>query len=350
MTQYDSLRFTLDGAGEPYHVLPLQGDAALWVTRRGGRILGLFPTPDSDNLLWTNQQALNSPDTFRAFASSNSWNLGGERIWIGPEIQYNIRDRRNFWGTHNLPHAIDPGHYSLNGASDKVVLEQDLELQAFNIGSGMKKLHIRREIEPIDDPLRLMALRPPDVRYFGYSHTCVLSEQNDTPIVSEAWNLVQLNPGGTLYILTTGQIDTANYFGTAPVEARQNAEGAIKLRITGRQKYKIGYKAPCILGRMAYHHQLSTGEQYMLIRQFDSNPSATFSEEPPDLPGVNGFSVHVYNDDGRLGGFGEMECNGQAIGGTAGRTRSTDTFRMWVYIGPGKSLQMISNMLLGCAL
>jgi hypothetical protein len=55
----------------------------------------------------------------------------------------------------------------------------------------------------------------------------------------------------------------------------------------------------------------------------------------------------VYNDGGEMGGFGEMECSGRAIGGGAGRTTSDDAFRMWVYVGAHARLTAILHALTG---
>lgn len=351
MIQLTQLKATLDGAGEQYHILPLQGDAALCITRRGGRILGLFPTPETENLLWTNTHVLADPKTLTAFANDGDWNLGGERVWIAPEIQYNIHDRSNFWETHHLPQAIDPGSYTLEVNGDTVTLEQEMMLEAYNIGTGTKQLRVKRVIAPIPDPLRRFSVSiPDDVTYCGYRQASTLTELNDRPLYSESWNLVQVNPGGSLYILTTGRIDIAEYFGDVPDDAKKVQNGHINIRITGDRQYKVGYKAAGILGRLAYCNTLSSGRAYLLIRQFDNDPSATYSEEPPDMPGSNGYSVHVYNDDGEFGGFGEIECNGRAIGGDTGRTSSTDVCRMWVYVGSPQSLQVIADALLGIAL
>jgi hypothetical protein len=96
-----------------------------------------------------------------------------------------------------------------------------------------------------------------------------------------------------------------------------------------------------------YYHFRSDGQAYLLVRHFFNNPSAPYLEEPPQLPGVKGKSLHVYNDGGQFGGFGELEVNGQAIGGATGRSESTDQFVMWLFVGESKYLQEIARHLLG---
>ena len=91
-----------------------------------------------------------------------------------------------------------------------------------------------------------------------------------------------------------------------------------KLKITGDKMYKIGYKSAHLHGKAGYLNQLEDGRFYLLIRNFFNNPSSEYAEEPYHTKGLRGHSVHVYNDDGTNGDFGELECNGQTIGGTTG--------------------------------
>jgi hypothetical protein len=363
------LETILREAGERYHVLPLQGGAKALITQRGARVLGLFPTPDAENLLWTNSAAFDTVDGFKQFVEAGNWNLGGERVWIAPEIQYNVRDRNDFWGTLSVPPQMDPGEYTfqvlgfhdefVNQATryEAVFLSASIELTAYNIGKGVQALSIRRNIEPVRNPLKnLSHVSNSTVQYFGYRQSVSLMGQ-DIDTYSEAWNLVQLNAGGQLIIPCMPFLEASDYFGTVPDETRTVHHGDVphlKLNINGKQQYKIGYKSVSMTGRMAYHHRLPDGREYLLIRSFFNNPSNVYAEEPPHLPGVNGHSVHVYNDGGEFGGengFGEMECTGQtAEGGNENRDIVQDNFLMWVYIGAPESIRQVAHLLLGVRL
>ena len=102
--------------------------------------------------------------------------------------------------------------------------------------------------------------------------------------------------------------------------------------------------------RLAYFNHLDDGLAYLIVRDFFNNPSAAYIEEPAHLPGCRGHSVHVYNDDGKLGGFGEVECNGQTIGGVTGRSASTDQLALWLYVGTANKVREIALHLLGIEL
>ncbi|NWG15313.1 MAG: hypothetical protein HXY41_01635 [Chloroflexi bacterium] len=352
MTTLSQLRRTFDGVGELYHALPLQNGAAALLTQRGARVLGLFLAPDADNLFWTNG-SLNTADTFRRFIADGEWNLGGERCWIAPEIQYNVHDRADFFGTLHVPPAIDPGHYLMDTSGGLVTFHQQITLTAYNTASGTKQLDITRTIRPVPDPLRgLNDLA--GVQYAGYEQTVALAENDAQPILSEIWNLVQVKAGGHLIIPCAPDVQASDYFGSVPEEARAVQGDHLRLHLTGQRQYKIGYQAVYLTGRMAYHHHLPDGRDVLIVRQFFNNPSSIYAEEPPDQPGKTGHSVHVYNDGGQFGGdgegFGEMECSGQTIGPAAGRSASTDSFLLWVYAGPSQAIRRIAALLLGVRL
>lgn len=346
MVTFERVTASLDIAKHPYHVIEYPGDVRLVISQYGGRLYGPFVAGQS--LSWINP-ALADSDTYTALVEHVEWNLGGERLWIAPELQYNIADRNDFWGTHNVPPQMDPGGYTLEGRS----LNARMELQAYNLATDTAQLTVKRTITPCENPLRTLhnskALMD-EVTFAGYDHTVNLTQHNRGDAVSEAWSLVQLNPGGQLFIPTTGSAEATVYFGDAPAQARNAANGVVRVNITGQQQFKVGYKAATLTGRMGYLNTLPDGRSYLLVRNFFNDPATMYAEEPPLDPGNNGHSVHVYNDDGGLGGFGEMECNGRTVGGATGRVHGTDVFTMWVYIGSQARLSAIASVLLGVTL
>jgi hypothetical protein len=86
------------------------------------------------------------------------------------------------------------------------------------------------------------------------------------------------------------------------------------------------------------------------VRSFSTHPSSEYPEEPPDVPGRRGDVIQIYNDDGGFGDFGEMECNGQTIGGATGRSEIHDTLALYLFSGPTERLQAILYELLGIEL
>jgi hypothetical protein len=334
----------------PYGVLTLASDIHILITQRGGRVFGPFLEPGGPSLYWVNP-AFAAADTFREFLAAGEWNLGGERIWIAPEVQFLVRDRSDFWNSLHFPPAMDPGAFTLEQtATDTWRLYQELALQAYNLAAGLKTLHLENVIRPVQNPLRTtdcFAELMDGVTFAGYEQVLTLAEDKADGIVSEVWNLIQLNPGGVLIIPASPRVEYTDYF--EPIDAAHQtiSTNHVRLRITGQQRYKVGYKAAHLMGRLGYINRLDTDRSYLLVRNFFNNPSAGYAEEPAGRPGRHGHSVHVYNDGGGFGGFGELECMGQTIGGATGRAASTDQMVLWLYVGNPTKLREIAIHLLG---
>lgn len=351
MVGFEQVRERIEENGLRHERLALQDGAFVVVLEYGGRILGPFLAEDEGSIFWLNR-VWQDPDAFASFVAAREWNLGGERVWIAPEIQYSVRDRNDFWGTVACPPEVDPGHYTLESSPGGCALHQTCTLQAYNLASGSKELTIQRTMRPAANPLlaldRFDQLMQ-DVVYAGYEHAVTISESRQDEILSEGWALIQLNPGGDLLMPASPELEAVDYF--APVDAAHQVidrdSGVVRVKISGRRQFKVGYKACHLFGRIGYVNQLHNDRWYLLVRNFFNNPSVPYAEEPPHLPGCHGHSVHVYNDDGSLGGFGELEMMGQTIGGGTGRSTSSDQFLSWLFVGLEASVQRLARHLLG---
>lgn len=336
-----------------YGVLTLQNNVSVIISQRGGRIFGPFISKDSESIFWTDE-AFARPETFKEFLDSGSWNIGGDRMWIAPEIQYHVPDRSDFWGSVFWPEQVDPGNYHLEQPGPgQWRLDLDVVLEAYNLASGQKDLHLERLIQQVEDPLRnvgdYLALVD-GVLFAGYEQVVTLSERQRDDIVSEAWSLTQLNPGGVLVIPASPRIEYTDYYEPIDESLQTIHPNHVRLKITGDRRYKVGYKAAHVFGRLAYFNHLDDGRDYLIVRNFFNNPSVPYAEEPDHTPGCRGHSIHVYNDDGNAGGFGELECNAQTIGGETGRSSSKDQLVLWLYVGAPERIKEIGNHLLGVEL
>ena len=185
------------------------------------------------------------------------------------------------------------------------------------------------------------------VTYAGYEQLVTLTDTEPNSILSESWSLAQLNPGGVLWIPATADVEVTDYYEPIDDEHLQRVPGLLRINISARRQFKIGIQAAQVFGRMAYANRLDDGRAYLVIRGFHNNPSAAYLEEPAHLVGRSGHAIHVYNDDGMFGGFGEMECQGQAIGGALGRSAGTDQFLLWYYVGAPEKIDAIFDALIG---
>lgn len=352
MPTFNEVRQSLAAAGEPHNTINLGHGVRLIATQRGARLLGPFLSDDAPALFWLNPALRNAAD-LQAFIGDGEWNLGGERMWIAPEIQFNITDRSDFWGTHSIPPALDPGHYNMVTVGDTVHFRQQIALDGYNTASGTIMLDIARMVTPVNNPLQSVGdavVLMNGVIYAGYAQQAALTVLGGDPMYAEMWNLVQLNAGGLLVIPASEGAEVSPYFGEPRPDALALTDGAFRIELTGQQQYKTGYKATYLSGRMGYLNQ-QDGTHYLLVRHFNNDPSAVYAEEPPDSPGVRGHAVHVYNDGGQFGANGEMEANGRTIGGDTGSMSVTDTFNMWMYFSDDPALlRRIGSLLLGVAL
>ena len=333
-----------------YGVLPLQNGAQAVLSEYSGHVLGPFLDPDGESLLWTSS-ALGDAAALGALVADRDWNIGGDRIWIAPEIQYNVRDRTDFWGSLALPQQMDPGNYRLQQLGDDAwKLAQDVTLEAHNLSSGAKTLQVERVFRPTPDPLRKLSSYADlldGVVYAGYEQFVTLTDTDPNQILSESWSLSQVNAGGHLWIPSTVAVEVTDYYAPIDDDHLHRYPGFLRLAISGHAQYKVGVQAAQVFGRMAYANTLDDGRAYLVVRGFYNNPSAPYLEEPAHLPGRSGHAIHVYNDDGGLGGFGEIECQGQAIGGALSRSAGTDQILLWFYVGAPQKIDAIFAHLIG---
>lgn len=333
-----------------YARVPLQAGASIVVMERGGRVLGPFLDEGAESTLWLHA-AWGDAGRFACLLADGEWNVGGQRTWIAPEIQFGVRDRSDFWGTLHVPEQVDPGAYALEVLpSGECRLSQELNLEAYNLAAGRKRLRLEKTVRLVADPLRGTTEhtgRMAGVRFAGFELVIRLTDLEPNRIAAESWDSLQINPGGAVLVPASPYVEPVEYYEPSGELCRMT-NGHVRLAITGARRYKVGLKAAHVFGRAGYLHETAPGHGYLLIRNFFNNPSAPYVEEPAHLPGGWGQSIHVYNDDGAFGGFGELESQGQAIGGDTGRGASDDQFVLWLYEGPVPALREISLGLLGC--
>lgn len=204
MSDLSRLQQILHDVGEQYGLLPLQDSTKALVIRHSSRVLGFFSHPNSQNLFRTSK-VFRSPADFRTFTTNThgwAWNLGGERIWIAPEITYSVRDRRDFNSTWRVPVDIDPGDYQPRVSEHAVgfFTRSTHSRNAFchRLVVGKVELGLWRSIYPCANPIFGLTLMR-DVQCFGYAQQVELecaAVQAASTVLAETWNLLQFTGGG----------------------------------------------------------------------------------------------------------------------------------------------------------
>jgi hypothetical protein len=341
----------LDEHGIGHRTVVLQDSSLLLISQRGARLYGPFRSETDASENWM-PEAFRSAEAFAALITSQHWNIGGERVWIGPEIQYMIPVRSDYWGSYDLPAAMDPGEHSWEAGDGGDTLTRRNTLQGYNLGSGQVDLDVRISVTPAAHPLRFTRAYGEgvsDVRFAGYTQRVELTWAGGAPLLSESWNLAQVRPGGQALISANPLVEVTDYYEPS-ADFVDVTPGAVRARITGDRRYKIGVKAPHVSGRVGYFRDGAGDESSLLVRNFANDPSSVYAEEPDFSEGVLGDSIHLYNDDGALGGFGELEARGRTIGGATGRRSVADEFTSWWFFGTPAELEPIALQLLGVSL
>jgi len=323
---------------------------------RGARMIGMFADEASDNALWVNPAAFPAETETEADpAGSLSWNIGGERTWISPELVYFVRERERFWETYEVPPALDPGRYRTEAGGDagrEAVFAQTCELASHRTKEKLT-LSIRKRVRLADDPLRR------DGGGVAEAYACAhigCEVRNEIEVVASSgtfaapvacWAIVQVPAGGVVWVPTVGWAEADDFF--APNEAARVIvkKGMLRLALDARAQRKLSLKADRVVGVMAYCRELTGGRASLLVRSFVPDPAGDYRDAPAQRPDERGHCLQLYNDDGSLGRFGELEYHSPVIDGTKGVRSLADQSRIDCYEGERSAVIRIRDIVLG---
>ncbi len=328
-----------------YRVLKLGEKWKAIITQYGGRLLGPFEADEAESVLWTTP-AMKSEQDFAAFVDARSWNLGGERFWINPELRFFCEAPQLFDETYTVQTQLDPGCYAISDKNGSVSLAQDVELTDLNNGAH-KKLSIQRRYMPAMNPLSYVkSLKDIRVDYCGYVQDIEIADLSpETKMYLEPWTVDQVNPEGRFVTPFFGEFDFVDYY--EPVEEMQKVcDGYAELKVTGDRKYKVCYRSAQTFGRMAFVKRWGDG-WHLMVRNYYNDPSIPYCSEPWGDLGNRGCSTYYYNDHGPTGGFAEFEHGGATIGLDAERDHSHSTSSLWFFFGSQQDIGRIMKTLLG---
>lgn len=337
----------LRAAGVASSRLRVGPDAHVVVSAHGGRVYGPFFAGGSAEG-WL-PAAFDDDERFAALVASGEWNVGGDRTWVGPEIAWMIQDRSDYWGSYVMPPSLDPGTHALTASDDEVVLERVADLVAHTPPTGGARVALELRVRPAADPLRHLrgdaAPAVGDVRFGGYVTEVTLDLRSDGAQEAESWVLAQVRGGGTAFVAAAPAVQVTDYY--EPVgDGLTRVPGGVAVELPGTRRFKIGFSAPQVWGRLGHVRAVGAGEAVLFVRSSPVDASAEYSEEPDPSPGVRGDALHLYDDDGGLGGFAEIEARGTPVLGPDPRP-VTDRFVSWWFRGPVDQVAVVAEHLLG---
>lgn len=317
----------------------------LLITQRGARVLGVFLDGVADNLYWTNPAAVGDAGAAKAAVSSGEWNVGGDRVWLSPEIELHfLNPAQPHHTNYAVPADLDPGQYVADSIAKQGILFAS-EGGADNLVSGKPfQFTARRQITLCAPPVD-----PGGLSYVGYELSSMLKvSRPDRPEACYGlWQLLQIPPGGTIYIPTQGDPEPIDYFQTGVSGHVQRQSGTIAFPVTGTEQHKLGLRPDHVRGLMGYYRR--AGDQATLIvRQAAVFPGAIYADYPAHARERRDVALQFYNDGGDAGGFGELEYHSTAA---VARNFYTvrDVSRTWCFGGPADEIRDLARRLLGVA-
>ncbi|HEX7010824.1 MAG TPA: DUF6786 family protein [Phycisphaeraceae bacterium] len=345
---FDRLRTTLDSLGHRTWAWPA-GHGRLLVSEYGARLLACELPPAADNIFWHNT-ALESADTAPQVLAAAGGSIGGDRLWIAPEISFMWPDlqlaRQDSISTYNLPAAMDPAAWKLRQEGPAHALfATTMRLQDHRFKRSLA-IEATRQFSIIDRPAGI----PDDLPCLSFAIANQITlTQADPGAVAGGWDLLQVPPTGTLICPTVTPVPSPrSYFNPFGPRHVQSSPHAVRFLIDGRRRIKMGLLAEQTTGRMAYYRALAQGQSSLIVRIFAPQPGEPYADLPLDTTELlGGDTLQAYNDDGSFGGFGEMEYHDPALIAGKGPQQRRGACVTHILAGPDEAVRLAGHTLLG---
>ena len=229
--------------------------------------------------------------SFWADPAAPDWNVGGDRLWFGPERDW-------FWGAgagldaHQVPAEIDPGVWEPVAAGQ---WRATVPLRNRTTGA-ITEIDIHRGITVLDSA-------PGRLEYRTTNTLRVLSGPPGQQV--SAWNVLQVPLGGILSIGLAAQLSYRDYLDPLDPNRLAVRWGQAVLRSTGERMFKIGLSPQVFDGWLSYAR-----DGIVIERTVPVYPDRPYCDGPRDA--APGDVLQIFEDDGHYGGYAELEHHGPA--------------------------------------
>ena len=331
--------FTLGGEDGPQLILSPDLSARVIGASIGGA--------RDENLMWVDKTIL---DGSYWEQEPLFWNAGGLRTWLAPEDLFFVNAEKDA-DSWFVPGELDPRPFSVVSTTPiEARFRADIDLEA-NIGKPYRLTLDRRIALLSSSPVDL----PDDVEYMGIEQEHSFTSRMDEVIGVDLpyiclWSLLQLNPSGTILVpLREGydpQAAYREYFNPLGDRLQISENDIISVKIDGLYRSKIGIRPEAGGRGLAYMRDDGDGSGVLFVKLFEIDPEGVYVDKPWGTDSKYGDAIELYNDDGNMGGFCEIECHGPAKQVARGETQS-HLMRLHIFRGPIQSLETIGTELLG---
>ncbi len=349
-----SLQDTLTGAGKAPLTSTFPDGSRLLMLPGNGRLLGLYPPDSDENVLWTHP-ALTTAAAAAAWFACPGWpNPGGDRTWLGPEIETFIGDLSRPAETYAVQPALDPGNWKLTAsATTKVVLTNETRVQ---LHRAKRHVGVRlvRTFTPAANPLPGASPARAGLRYAGYSLVTALElepQPDDVLVRLGIWNLLQLPQPGAMLIPTREPIRPRCFFGALAADELIVAPRLVRWNMGAPgEDTKIGIQAHPLADRAGHLRETTTpGVWDLVIRQFAVDTAGPYVDALWEPPHEAGWTFQACCVRAGTACFNELEYHVPAASTTTGANVSRDASRCWAFRGPIDGVAEAARLLLGGA-
>jgi len=323
------------------------GDGTLLATAFGARLLAAALPGVPGNLFW------HDPAFERGERSKVN---GGDRLWLAPEVAFMWEDlaaaREDPRAAYALPAAMDPADWRIEvEAPDRFGLVAEMTLVDHRDG-GRFRARLRRAFDVHVGPPAGLDERLAHAGFFIENAIELLEFETGTQVgpVAGTWDLLQMPPGGTLFVPTLGIASPNSYYDPFGAHHVHVAGDHVQFRIDGGRRIKMGLPAEAVTGRMGYYRPLEAVST-LIVRHFLPEPGRPYVDVPRDREArFGGDALQAYNDDGVDGGFGEMEHHDPALIAGDGPSFQRSRSVTHLFAGPDEAIREVGRHLLGVAI
>jgi hypothetical protein len=337
MSPLKTLIGAMTSLGQSTDCLSLGGGAQLLILPHGGRVLGLFTGAESPNFFWTNPH----PDFF-----PHCWpNVGGDRTWLSPELEFFISDLTNPLKNWRVPPEIDPGNYTLDLINGSPQLSMTSTFRLHHTRAKIRA-RITKSFTPSPNPV-------PNTRslaYAGYTtHQSIelLEAPEKSAVALSLWTLLQLPHTGLALIGTKSTCHATRMFGKVADSDLNSSKSCAAFHAHSQSISKIGFPVRRLTGRIGYLCKSPDSTWTLVLRDFPVDSSKTYLDKPIIDLQADPCCVEICNYHTPTLAYTELEHHTPAIGFAAGELSYADSHHTWAYRGGAQQIAQIAAQLLG---